>query len=293
MWRPLKHYSVNPLTPSFMTRIVLTTAFLAATLVASAAPKTLSYKTDVVVDGQYTEWTSPLPMTNKRTGLNFDVANDDRHLYLFLRVTDKAVQRQIVSNGFELWINADGKKKKTTGITYPLPLEDEPATTTQAPAGGSTPAATTRGTNAGPQGNRGSRGGSGRNPWDMFGNQNEDADRFVISRDMILQGFLIENGQQPAKGSEIKTAITLDYDGAMLYEIAIPFNTFLKERLDSDDIKRTFAICFLVKKPSSDSPTGQMMRMGRSMGYMGPAMGPMGVSVEERRFWLKVKPAIQ
>lgn len=266
-----------------MKRHCLTIALLAATLLASAAPKTLPHKTDVVVDGQYTEWTSPLPLTNKRTGLNFEMANDDRHLYFFLRVTDKAVQRQIVANGFELWVNADGKKKKTTGISYPLPLEDEPApTTTQTPAGTTRPAST-RG---------GNRGGSGRNPWDMFGGQNDDADRFVISRDLILQGFLIENGQQPAKGCAVKTAITLDYDGSMLYEVAIPFNTFLKERLDSDDAKRTFAICFLVKKPSSDSQTGQMMRMGRSMGYMGP-MGPMGVSMEERRFWFKVRPAIQ
>lgn len=276
-----------------MTKLVLTTAFLAATLLASAAPKTLPYKTDVAVDGLYSEWASPLPMTNKRTGLNFDIANDDRHLYFFLRVTDKAVQRQIVSNGFELWINADGKKKKTTGISYPMPLEEGPASTTQAPAGSSTPAATTSRNNTGSQNNRGNRGGSARNPWDMFGSQNEEADRFVISRDMVLHGFLIENGQQPARGSEVKTAITLDIDGSMLYEIAIPFNTFLKERLDSDDAKRTFAICFLIKKPAADSQTAQMMRMGRSMGYMGPPMGPMGVSVEERRFWLKVKPAIK
>lgn len=277
-----------------MTRIILTTALLAATLLVSAAPQTLPYKTDVVVDGQYTEWTSPLPMTNKRTGLNFAIANDNRHLYLFLRVTDKAIQRQIVSNGFELWINADGKKKKTTGITYPLPLKEEETAAAQQPAG-TTRAASATGNNAGSQTNRGNRGGSNRNPWDMFGNQNEDADRFVISRDMILQGFLIENGQQPAKGSDVKTAITLDADGAMLYEIAIPFNTFLKERLDSDDAKRTFAICFLVKKPDSNSSTGQMMRMGRSMGMgpMGSPMGPMGTSVEERRYWFKVKPAIE
>src|SRR5574344_1717140 len=272
-----------------MTKITLTTALLLTTMLVSAAPKTLPYKTDVVVDGQYTEWTFPLPLTNKRTGLNYAIANDDRHLYLFLHVTDKAIQRQIVSNGFELWINADGKKKKTTGISYPLPLEEETTVAPQEPAG----TASVTNNTPGSRNNRGTTVRSSGNPWGMFGNQTEETDRFVISRDMILHGFLIENGQQPAKGNEVKTAITLDSDGSMLYEIAIPFNAFLKERLASDDAKRTFAICFLVKKPDSNSSATQMMRMGRSMGHMGPPMGPMGVSMEERRVWLKVKPAIE
>lgn len=269
-----------------MTRSILTAAFLVTTLLASAATPTLTYKTDVVVDGQYDEWGVPLPMSNKRTGLNFDMANDERHLYFFLRVTDKNIQRQIVSNGFELWINADGKKKKTTGLFYPMPQEEVPAEAQE------TSGARSTGTDRGNRANQGGR--PERNPWDPFAATDESSDRFVISRDMQLQGFLIENGKQPAKGhADIRTAITLDADGSMLYELAIPFNTFLKERLDSEDAGRTFAICFLVKKAGANSQTAQMMRMGRSMGYMGPPpVAMMGAAAEERTYWLKVKPAI-
>lgn len=305
-------------------RTKLTLALLAFSLVAAAATKQLQYKTDVVVDGQYGEWAYPLPNTNKVTGINYDIANDNKNLYIFVRCTNMMMQNQIVSSGFEIWVNVDGKKKKVTGITYPVPVENEETTATSTAAPTGTPAAAPAGAAtrtpagaAGATGARGGRGGmggmggfpgGGRGGMGGFGGFSMGNNNFVISKDMILQGFLIANGKQPAKGTEIKTGISLDPDGFMLYELAIPFNTFYKEQLDADDANTKFAIGFVIKQEKLDSNTSAMIRSMRSMGggmggggmMMGGGgmgggmmMGGMNSLTQEKKFWVVAKPTIK
>ena len=309
-------------------RTQLTIALLAFTFVAAAAPKQLQYKTDVVVDGQYAEWAYPLPRTNKILGINYDIANDNKNLYIFVRCTDMMMQNQIVSSGFQIWINVNGKKKKVTGITYPVPVEKDTTTKTTDSAGmfggmGGFPAGGFpggggfdmgafagggmggfqgggRAAGAGAGGRTGGRGGFGNF---SLGSNNE----FVVSRDMILEGFLIANGKQPARTTEIKTVLTLDPDGLMLYELAIPFNTFYKEQLDPvEDAKTKIAIGFVIKKQALDSETNTMMRSMRSMGGGmggfdggmggmggGMMMGGMNSFTAEKKFWVVAKPSIK
>lgn len=302
-------------------RTQLTIALLAFTFVAAAAPKQLQYKTDVVVDGQYAEWAYPLPKTNKILGINYDIANDNKNIYIFVRCTDMMMQNQIVSSGFQIWINVDGKKKKVTGITYPVPVEKDTTTrpTDSAampggmggfPGGGGFAGGGMGGFPAGgmgggrPAGAAGARTG-GRGGFGNFslGGNNE----FVISRDMILEGFLIPNGRQPSKSTDIKIGLTLDPDGLMLYELAIPFNTFFKEQLDPvDDAKLKIAIGFAIKKQVLDETTNTMMRSMRSSmggfqggmggmggGMMGGMMGGMNSFTAEKKFWVVVKPSIK
>ena len=87
-----------------------------------AAKEVLPYKNDVAIDGNNKEWPSPLPKYNKTTGINYALANDERNLYFIIRIADEATQRHIMRNGLEIWINKEGKKKKTTGVTFPLPM---------------------------------------------------------------------------------------------------------------------------------------------------------------------------
>lgn len=293
-------------------RTQLTIALLAFTFVAAAAPKQLQYKTDVVVDGQFTEWAYPLPRTNKLLGINYDIANDNKNIYIFVRCTDLMLQNQIVSSGFQIWINVNGKKKKITGITYPLPLEKEDTPTTDSvappagmggfpgggfgggmPGGGFGGGMPGGGFGGGMGGGRPAGGGRGGFGGFSLGTNNE----FVISRDMILEGFLIANGKQPARSTEIKTAIALDPDGLMQYELAIPFNTFFKEELDAvDDAKLKIAIGFVIKKQVLDETTNNMMRSMRSMGGfyggMGGGMNPNQFTAE-KKFWVVAKPSIK
>jgi len=309
-------------------RTQLTVALLAFSFLAAAAPKPLQYKTDVVVDGNFTEWAYPLPRTNKVMGINYDIANDNKNIYIFVRCTDKVMQNQIVSSGFEIWVNINGKKKKVTGITYPTPIEAVESTTTPAANPTTATAATTgaaatgatatgaarQGRNrggadftGGDMGGFGGFGGFGGGGGRGFGDFSQGNNSFVISKDMILQGFLIANGKQPARGNEIKTGIMLDADGFMLYELAIPFNTFYKEQLDADDANMKIAIGFVIKKAVTDPNTKAMMSSMRGMmGGMGGDMGGMGGGMssammmggmnsmnQEKKFWVVVTPTIK
>lgn len=186
------------------------------------------YKTDVTVDGRNTEWKSPLPRYNKTTGINYDVANDERNIYMIVRVTDTTSIRQIRQNGLEVWINKEGKKKNTTGITYPMAPDK-------------------------PKNNR------------LVSIVNADGFSWNIN-ELKLTGFLLENGRQPVKGCPVKVAIKKDSSDCLVYELAIPFNTFYKEMLEKEDLRDQYYIGFVVKGVTIDETTGVPMVVMRGMG---------------------------
>lgn len=245
--------------------VLLLTFFLG--FEAQAVNNQSLYKTDVTVDGQNTEWKSPLSRYNKNTGINFDVANDERNIYMIVRVTDTASIRQIRQNGLEVWINKDGKKKNTTGITYPMAPDK--------------PKAGSRVQNV------------------------KTADGFSMNiNELMLTGFLLENGRQPVKDCPVKVAIKKDASDCLVYEAAIPFNTFYKEKLEKEDLKAKFYIGFVVKGVTIDensNATGMMMRGmggdyhggmdGGRMGNMASMLAMMGdmdkVSWQKIQFSLK------
>lgn len=206
---------------------------------ALAANNLSVYKTDVTVDGQNKEWKSPLPRYNKNTGINFEVANDDRNIYMIVRVADTTSQRQILQNGLEVWINKEGKKKNTTGITYPM-APDKPKANSR-------------------------RVGTTLDGFSM--NINE----------LMLTGFLLENGRQPVKDCPVKVAIRKDSSDCIVYELAIPFNTFYKEKLEKEDLKSKFYIGFVVKGVTVDMENAPRVVMRNiSMGGGGFDGGRMG-----------------
>lgn len=214
---------------------------------AMAGNNQSAYKTDVTVDGQNKEWKSPLPRYNKNTGISYDIANDERNIYMIVRVTDTTSIRQVLQNGLEVWINKDGKKKNTTGITYPM-APDKPK------AGSKTRIQT-----------------------------GKTADGFSMNiNELTLTGFLLENGRQPVKDCPVKVAIRKDSSDCLVYELAIPFNTFYKEYLEKADLKDKCYIGFVVKGVTvdmEDAPRIVMSRMAMSGGgFDGPRMGGMGMA---------------
>jgi len=211
---------------------------------AHAANNKSVYKSDVTVDGRTTEWSTPLPRYHKVTGINFDITNDERNIYMIVRVADTTAQRQILQNGLEVWINKDGKKNHTTGITYPM-AKDKP------------------------------RAGARPGIHNM-----KTPDGFYMNIDeLILSGFLLENGRQPVKGCPVKVAIKKDSSDCIIYELAIPFNTFYKERLEKEDLRNTFYIGFVVKGVTIDMESARSMimtRMAMSGGFDGERVSRMG-----------------
>lgn len=221
--------------------VLLLTTFIG--LSVQAANNHSVYKTDVVVDGLNTEWKMPLSRFNKNTGISYEVANDERNIYLIIRVADTTSQRQIRQNGFEVWINKDGKKNNTTGITYPM-APDKP---------------------------KDSR---------LIALTNADGFSFNIN-ELKLTGFLLENGRQAVKGCEVKVAIKKDSSDCIVYEAAIPFNTFHKEMLEREDLKQKFYIGFVVKGVTvnmDDAPRIMMTRMAMGGGFDNPRMRSGGMA---------------
>jgi hypothetical protein len=204
------------------------------------------YKTDVIVDGRNTEWKMPLSNYNKIAGINFEVANDEHNIYMIVRVIDTTSIRQVRQNGLEMWINKDGKKKNTTGITYPMAPDK-------------------------PKSNK------------LVSILNADGFTWNIN-ELKLTGFLLENGRQSVKGCPVKVAIKKDSSDCLVYELSIPFNTFYKEQLGKEDLKDKFYIGFVVKGVTvdmEDAPRIVMRNMaqgGGGFGGDGPRMGGGGMA---------------
>lgn len=88
----------------------------------SDVQETNLYVSNIKVDGNSGDWTSPLKAFNKSTGLNYTIANDNKKLYLIIQASDVNTTRKILMGGITLSINEDGKKrnKELLSLTYPV-----------------------------------------------------------------------------------------------------------------------------------------------------------------------------
>lgn len=272
------------------------TLLLSLTCYASicTAKNVLPFKTDVVVDGINNEWTTPLPKYDKTTCINYVVANDQKSLYFILRIADEATKKQIIQNGLEIWINKDGKKDTLTGVTYPviarkkaqigMPLQ---------------------------QGQNGAPAVSAPTEKETT-NKAQDSAKVVFTptKDLKLTRFLVNNGIQPIKGCPVQILAAEDNSGSLIYELAIPFNTFYKESLDESDAKVKFAFGFIVKGSATENDMmgammGSMMRGMGGPGGGGPDAGDMRAmrsvmgldnsttATFDKKLWFKTYLAVQ
>jgi hypothetical protein len=242
---------------SFITLLLLLTCSASI----FAAKNVLPFKTDVVVDGINNEWKMPLSNYDKTTCINYEVANDQKNLYFILRITDEATKKQIIQNGLEIWINKDGKKDTLTGVTYPVIARKKTPTAGMPSQQGQNDAppkiASTEKTTK---------------------NQTQDTAKVVFTptKDLKLTRFLVSNGIQPIKGCPVQISVAEDNSNCLIYELAIPFNTFYKESLEDSDAKVKFAIGFIVKGSATENDMMRAMMGSMMHGMGGPGGGPGG-----------------
>jgi len=240
---------------------------LAFGLTAYGANNKSAYKSDVTVDGQNKEWASPLPRGNKNVGIKYDISNDEQNLYIIVQVMDTASIRQVMENGLDVWINKDGKKKNTAGITYPMAPD---------------------------------KAKLGARP----GMQNmKTADGFSMNiYELTLTGFYLENGRQPIQNCPIKVGIRKDSINGIVYELAVPFNTFYKEKLEPEDLKSKLYVGFVVKGVNvdmEDAPRIMMSRMamgggGMDRNRMGGMAGMMSLLGDmDKICWQKIQLSLK
>lgn len=73
-------------------------------------------------EAQYVTAEEPTPkaLYDKDSKTWYSVSNDDKFIYVRLKVIDADQQQKIVNNGLELWVDVKGKRNRNTGITFPV-----------------------------------------------------------------------------------------------------------------------------------------------------------------------------
>lgn len=139
------------------------------------------------------------------------IHNNDKALYIQLVIADPLQQQKVIENGIEIWIDAKGKKKKSTGIAFPLPAKPSAA-------GSNQPSFDQRTAPPAPTPSTGKQA-----PTQLL------KSRLSMQREMQLTGFLNElNGVQNCDHpSGLHVSMQFDND-TLVYQAVIPFQTMTK-----------------------------------------------------------------
>jgi hypothetical protein len=166
-------------------------------------------KSPITTDGKPTEWTTPLRFSDTKSGLQYNVTNDDENLYICVRATNESTQQQILMSGLKIFIDENGKKKYGTSVQFPVPPSRE----------GMKP-----GNNMQKQ-----EMPSGQRPSGKQGQQKDNQKKFMNPDPRItLAGFKSEfNGTFPLNDSRaVKAAMDFDNNNILTIEYTIPLSSF-------------------------------------------------------------------
>lgn len=98
---------------------------LCATAQTEKEPLTAEFINNIVIDGIDSDWETAISFFDESSGLMYSIANDNENLYILLKATAETSMAKFIMGGIEVWISADGKEKRKTGIKYPIPLSWE------------------------------------------------------------------------------------------------------------------------------------------------------------------------
>lgn len=83
--------------------------------------KISSIRTDeqIIIDGMRNDWQNRLYFLNEQQ-IGYGITNDDENLYICITTSNRGSIFQIAGQGFTIWIDPKGGKRKTFGIHFPL-----------------------------------------------------------------------------------------------------------------------------------------------------------------------------
>lgn len=76
------------------------------------------------LDGNTAEWPKDKFRTDNETKMSYAVDNDNQTLFLAIIISDKTIQKKVLQDGMNLYIDMKGKKKENRGIEFPVKMED-------------------------------------------------------------------------------------------------------------------------------------------------------------------------
>jgi uncharacterized membrane protein YgcG len=74
----------------------------------------------ITVDGRADDWKNDSLQLSPRGTVEYGMANDEKNIYIVLRIPDQAEQAKLLRGGMQVWIDPDGKKEKATEVIYPV-----------------------------------------------------------------------------------------------------------------------------------------------------------------------------
>ncbi len=253
--------------------LLLVTCYLLLVSCSHAPALQSTYqKAPVTVDGTASEWRIPLRFYDPDTKLNYSLTNDDDKIYLCARIVDELSQAKVVRNGIYIWFDTLAKKNKAVGILFPVPDKSS----------------------------------------DDFQptNRSGDGNKHAYSLEAIKKKFLQQANQVQLTGFKsgvpdflaasenefgIRVSINWDVNNIMIYEAAIPFKTFYKDKLTAKDSLKNFDFSITIQGFPAPEKTddgssnasggvpgagagGGMGGMGGNSGMGGRGMGGGGMN---------------
>ena len=107
---------------TYFKRLCLLFAVCALIIPAAAKDKkpveSRAVTSPIQVDGNGTEWPADALLLEKDVNVNYSFQNDASNLYVFFQFNEAKYMSSVEATGLTLWVNNDGKEKKTHGLHF-------------------------------------------------------------------------------------------------------------------------------------------------------------------------------
>jgi len=77
---------------------------------------------EITVDGKNADWLGAM-LFFEEDNVSVGLLNDENFFYICMIAEDQLIRAQVMMQGFTLWFDPDGGKKKTFGIKYPVGMQ--------------------------------------------------------------------------------------------------------------------------------------------------------------------------
>lgn len=215
------------------------------------APQNHYQSNAVTIDGDASDWQTPLRYSNSSYTLSYNISNDEKNIYLCMITKDEQMQRRILKAGVDIYFDAKAGKSKAVDFTYPERNTRESS--------------------------------NGFNKKELL----LEADTYNVSGFLNTENGQYSSAD---KMSAIKVALKFNNDSSLVYEAAIPLNTVLKDGLTKKTLRKNFSIGIVVGTLAENHPPdgryndqsmagGSRMqpRIGMDGGMRGMGMGMGGM----------------
>lgn len=197
---------------------------------------------NIAIDGDDGDWEG-LKLYVRDWPVDIGIANDADFLYVSLSTSDRSLQRQVITRGFEVWVDPDGGRGRILGVRYPVGMAGRGREGFEGP-GGRRP---------GPQGDGGkdiSRAG----PEQM----QEAFERMLASQQPVLLGKGEQEIRAVSMSGENDVRVMVTYaNGRLVYEARFPLNgQYPLPALPSEDGK-SIGLGFRTRAPDRIASQGR------------------------------------